>query len=203
MDERSGAVPGLVLLGVIVVIVIACVDPVREKLQEALGAPVNAPPRAAGSGDDVRGRAVAYLMARKGRREVGVNRGGWLDDWERANMGDVGWPWCGIAVWQAYRTAGHPIDANVRSVPWTDGAARAGSHGLHAVPLRAARPGDLVVLYRSKDHMGMVRARYRGGRLKTIEGNTTETGTGDGPEGIYARSRPERDIALVVRVEID
>jgi len=156
-------------------------------------------------------QAANWLLEREGRHENGTpNRADWLDKWQIANghprfgsPREEGWPWCGVAVWAAYKYgAGVLLDGRLRSTDFIFTASAANTEHMFRVPLRQAKKGDLVLLFKRGQHVGMVAADYRGGALATIEGNTSPGAAGSQSNGggIFRRNRAASEVVAIVRV---
>jgi CHAP domain/LysM domain len=100
-------------------------------------------------------------------------------------------PWCQVFVWWVFKHAGASTEMPKTSItrvayPWY-------KRNRALVPVAQAKPGDVVWFDFSKtldpvSHVGIVEKNLGGGRLQTIEGNTTRNGHG-GPEGVHRRTR--------------
>lgn len=123
-----------------------------------------------------RAATVALAMSQIGTSEYppGSNRqkyGVWY--------GFNGVPWCAIFMsWvlaHAGNTSGYRFASTAVSVSWARQRGR-------LVPLSYARPGDVLVkLYSgTSGHTGMATAAPAGGRLRTVEGNTSDANDRDG-----------------------
>jgi hypothetical protein len=156
-------------------------------------------------------KAANWLLEREGRHENKVpNRADWLDKWQVANghprfgsPGEEGWPWCGVACWAAYKYgAGVVLDGRLRSTDFIFTASAANTERMFRVPLKQAKKGDLVLLFKRGQHVGMVAADYKGGALATIEGNTSagSSGSQSNGGGIFRRNRAASDVVAIVRV---
>lgn len=163
--------------------------------------------------DKTRAAAVRSMVRLNGTVEhpPESNRGpGFIDDCQlhaghgRFGAGEKGWPWCGCAVHEAYRLAGVDLPGEIRSVGWLYSAAHAGHPKFKLVSLDKARKGDIVILFGSNTHMGLVRENYHGGDLPTVEGNTSpgNDGSQDNGGGIHERHRDPSAVVAIVRVVV-
>jgi hypothetical protein len=126
----------------------------------------------------VRDRAVRWAVAQAGLRERGLtNRSPAIDRWEREMGVRIGRPWCGAFVHQAFLRAGLRLSARLIDPQRSYRDARAHRRGLRAIPIRSVRRGDLLFFaFRPgllASHLAIVRARPRGGRAATVEGNVS------------------------------
>lgn len=84
-------------------------------------------------------------------------------------------PWCGVWCFNALRAAGvEGLDSNMASVAWIESQAKAGQRpfGNWTTDGGNAEPGDLVVLFGTGTHVGMVR-EVHSDYVITEEGNTS------------------------------
>ena len=177
-------------------------------------------------GDAATPGAAAYRWLDENRayEDWRNNRSALIDAWWKEYDADfVGQPWCGLAVWKAYKD-GAGVDLRDAGVVYTPGLT-ASIYAKHVVTDKsgkrfalgvvspfAARPGDIVLFDWSSagfgasstfaDHVGLVRAAARNGVLPTLEGNTQPGSSGDqsghgGGDGVYER---ERDLRYVLTV---
>jgi hypothetical protein len=126
----------------------------------------------------VRERAVRWAIAHAGLRERGsTNRSSQIDRWERAMGIRIGQPWCGAFVHQAFLRAGVRLSARLIDPDRSYRDAQANRRGLHAIPIRSVRRGDLLFFaFRQgllASHFAIVRSRPRNGRIATVEGNVS------------------------------
>lgn len=102
-------------------------------------------------------------------------------------------PWCAMFVSWCAAQVGVPITVvpKLAYVPYYYefyvASSRYKSRGSGYVP----HPGDLV-LFGSNDHIGIVE-KASGGKLITIEGNTSATGNSSNGDGVYRRTRSLND----------
>ncbi len=110
-------------------------------------------------------------------------------------------PWCAGFVTWALAKAGDPTPFRSAAVAsWVD-AARNHRNGMRIIPPGEVRPGDLVCYdwgggsdFGGDGHIGIVTSEVKGGRFKTIEGNTSSAAVsrldrslGGGPNIIFIR----------------
>ena len=149
-----------------------------------------------------RERAVRWAVAQVGVHELGTtNCGRRVERWQR----NAGWdlppcrPWCGAFVHEAFLQAGVDLRSAFLFPERVLADAWAGRRGLHAIPVRRVRRGDLVI-YKwpgsgdRADHFGIVTRAYRprSGVVHTVEGNTGQA--------VRAQARPLRHVVTGVRV---
>lgn len=168
--------------------------------------------------------AYRWLDENRAYEDWRNNRSALIDAWWREyDPGFVAQPWCGLAVWKAYRD-GAGVDLRDAGVVYTP-AMTASVYRKHVVSDKAgrrfalgvvspfaARPGDIVLFDWNgagfgasssyADHVGLVRAAAKNGVLPTLEGNTQPGAAGDqsghgGGDGVYER---ERDLRYVLTV---
>jgi hypothetical protein len=150
---------------------------------------------------------LAQKLVRLAHGEVGVrespknsNRGKRVQEYQAADWLDgTGYPWCASFICWLCREAG------VESRPRTAGAwdferwARKSS-----TPANLLKPdrnqikaGDIVVFTFS--HIGLAVEDQEGDTVRTIEGNTDESGSREGG-GVYAKVRSLRQIRSIIRI---
>jgi cell wall-associated NlpC family hydrolase len=146
--------------------------------------------------------AVRWAVAQVGVHERGTtNCGRAIERWQR----NAGWdlppcrPWCGAFVHEAFLRAGLDLHSAFLYPERVLDDARAGRHGLHAIPARRVRRGDLVIFKwpgsgDRADHFGIVTRPYRAGSgvVHTVEGNTAQA--------VRAKARPMAFVVTGVRV---
>jgi len=134
--------------------------------------------QAARSAADIRAQAVAWAAKQAGTRERGqTNCSPAINRWTR----DMGLrpcrPWCGAFVHQAFLRAGVRLSARLIDPERSYLDAIAGRRHLRAIPMSSVRPGDLLFFAfaagKRASHVAIVRTRPRGGRVLTVEGNTS------------------------------
>lgn len=147
--------------------------------------------------------ALAVAAGEVGVREVGVNRGRRVEEYLRAAHLAPGNPWCAAFVTWCIHRAAESVGAKT-SFPRTGYcptiATWARKHKvLHATP----QPGDLFLrwgqakgVWRFK-HTGFVES-VGGGGYRTIEGNTSPSGSREGDRVLRLR-RPLRAVDRFVR----
>ena len=147
-----------------------------------LGAPAGAGAGAEGAASPQAERAVRWALSQVGVRERGsTNCGPAVSRWQRR----AGWrvppchKWCGAFVHEAWLQAGVDLHSGFLDPQTVLDDARAGRHGLRAIPVRRVRRGDLVIFRWGErptraDHFGIVTARYRRGEgfVRTVDGNS-------------------------------
>ncbi len=147
--------------------------------------------------------AIAYARKRVGMIESppGSNRGPIIDKWNRLCNVPPGPKayWCGTACNAFLMAAGFPVQQWLRYCPWIEQRARSGQEGWswHSKP----RPGDLVLFGRGEaQHVGLVE-RASGGKLITLEGNTSpgSGGSQNNGGGLFQRTRNPHDPQFPVR----
>jgi hypothetical protein len=139
---------------------------------------------AAGSTADTRRSAaetaLAWAVKQDGTKERGTtNCSPTIDRWQR-DMGLKVPPcrvWCGAFVHQAYLRAGIKLSARLIDPDRSYDDAGAGRRHLHRIAVSAVRPGDLL-FYKFRagvraSHLAIARSRPHDGKLKTVEGNTS------------------------------
>lgn len=150
----------------------------------------------------VREKAVRWAIAQDGLREIGkTNCGPQINRWER-QMGLKVPPcrvWCGAFVHQAFRQAGVQLSSRLIDPHRSYDDAVAGRRGLRAIPIGSIQRGD-IVFYRFREgvrasHLAIARGRPSGGKLDTVEGNTSQA--------VRLERRVTRSIVLAARVTGD
>ena len=166
-------------------------------------APAAALPPSAGiatdAGGSTRERALSWAVAQDGTRERGSsNCSPTIDAWER----DMGLPvppcrvWCGAFVHQAYLRAGVKLSSRLIDPDRSYADAIAGRRQLRRIAVSAIRPGD-IVFYKFREtvrasHLALARSRPKGGKLDTVEGNTSNA--------VRLQTRGTQYIVLAARV---
>jgi cell wall-associated NlpC family hydrolase len=86
-------------------------------------------------------------------------------------------PWCGAFVHQAFLRAGVRLSARLIDPDRSYLDAVAGRRHLRAIATSSVGPGDLLffgfVAGKRASHLAIVRTRPSGGRVLTVEGNTS------------------------------
>jgi|GEM_PF-2058685 len=127
-----------------------------------------------------RDTAVAWAVAQNGLHENGTsNCGPQINRWQR-DMGLRVPPcrvWCGAFVHQAFRQAGVQLSSRLIDPHRSYLDAVAGRQGLRTIPIGAIQRGD-IVFYKFREgvkasHLALARGRPSGGKLATVEGNTS------------------------------
>lgn len=143
-------------------------------------------------------KAIQWAMGKVGTRESGHNRGAAVDAIQK-KFGMAGQPWCGLFVGNAAKAAGAKgLTAEVASVPAimrNAQAKRAGFTGWSR-DSRSARPGDFVVLF-GGGHVELVVGVNRDGSIRTVGGNTSLAGGG---EGVAKKTRGRGEITGIAHV---
>lgn len=128
----------------------------------------------------VRAQATSWAEQQIGHREVGTsNCSSKINRWERA-MGFKVPPckvWCGALVHQAFLRAGVRLSPRLIDPDKSYGDAVAGVRKLKRISISQIQRGDIVFyLFRKNlraSHLGIARGRPSGGKLNTVEGNTS------------------------------
>jgi len=161
-------------------------------------------PAAAAAQAPPRERAVRWAISQVGVHEIGAtNCGTLVERWQR----NARWtvppcrPWCGAFVHEAFLQAGVDLRSAFLFPTRVLDDARAGRRGLHAIPVRRVRRGDLVIFKwpgtgDRADHFGIVTRAYRPGSgvVHTVEGNTSQA--------VRAQGRPITHAVTGVRVDV-
>lgn len=143
--------------------------------------------------------ALSWAVRQVGTQERGkTNCSPTIDRWQR-EMGLNVPPcrvWCGAFVHQAYKRAGIKLSSRLIDPDRSYDDAVAGRRHLRRIPVSSIRPGD-VVFYRFREgvrasHVALARSRPKGGRLATVEGNTSHA--------VRLQTRGTRYIVLAARV---
>jgi len=148
--------------------------------------------------------AVDWALKQVGKSESPPesNSGPGIDEWVGFfDLGPV--PWCGCFAGYAVKKIG-----KAKSETWFPHAgnirrdALAGLNNLHDVNPAEAQPGDIVTFFSGgDDHIGLVRAKSKDGKVLTVEGNTSSA-TRDADGGIVeAKERSFSEITCVARIE--
>jgi cell wall-associated NlpC family hydrolase len=158
---------------------------------------------AAGNATDTRSSvgeaALAWAVKQAGTRERGTtNCSPAIDRWQR-DMGLKVPPcrvWCGAFVHQAYKRAGVRLSARMIDPDRSYDDALAGRRHLRHIPVSAVRPGD-VLFYKFRagvraSHLALARSRPKGGKLDTVEGNTSNA--------VRLETRGTKYVVLAARV---
>lgn len=154
--------------GIIVIVVLVTV------LVAAAPVATGAPHSAAA----MRAHAVAWAVKQAGVHEVGqTNCSAKIDRWTR----DMGLhpcrAWCGAFVHEAFLQAGVRLSARLIDPDRSYLDAIAGRRHLRAIATSSVRPGDLLFFAfeagKRASHLAIVRSRPSGGRVATVEGNTS------------------------------
>jgi len=145
-------------------------------------------------------KTIAWAASKIGARETGYNTGPDVDPLIRRGGGTPGQAWCGFFCGAALKAAGIDAPASIGAVEWSyNSAPRKLSPFRGAVAAKDAEPGDLVILFGSTTHIGLVeRNDRRNSRLHTIEGNT---GLPNGGQGVARKERPYSDCVRIAQVD--
>lgn len=102
---------------------------------------------------------------------LGSNTGKKVREYQASTwLGGTGWPWCvAFCVYHALKAGFKLPYLGAGAYAWLDWAKRAG----WVVPASGAVPGDFVVFNVGAGHMGMLREKVSGGRVKTVDGNVS------------------------------
>lgn len=125
-----------------------------------------------------RADAVSWAVKQAGTAERGTsNCSPKIDRWTR-NMGlRPCRPWCGSFVHAAFLQAGVRLSARLIDPDRSYLDAVAGRRHLRAIPISSVRTGDILffsfVSGKRASHLAIVRGRPSGGRVATVEGNTS------------------------------
>ncbi len=157
----------------------------------------------AGSATDARTSArqaaLSWALDQVGTRERGqTNCSPKIDRWQR-DMGLKVPPcrvWCGAFVHQAYKRAGIKLSSRLIDPDRSYDDAIAGRRHLRRISVSSIRPGD-IVFYKFRDgvrasHLALARSKPKGGKLDTVEGNTSNA--------VRLETRGTRYIVLAARV---
>lgn len=151
------------------------------------------------AGTSIREKAVAWAVKQDGTAERGTtNCSPTIDRWQR-EMGlklPPCRPWCGAFVHQAYKRAGVKLSARLIDPDRSYDDAIAGRRNLRQIAVSAIRPGD-IVFYKFREgvrasHLALARSRPKGGKLDTVEGNTSNA--------VRLETRGTQYIVLAARV---
>lgn len=144
--------------------------------------------------------AIRWAEQRIGTKEVGQNRGQAVEKIIRDQGGFPGQPWCGYFCRGALRAAGLTPPVNMAVVQWiynTSGAK--GSVFSGRTTPQNAKPGDLVILFGTGQHVGLVvRVNVTRNIVETIEGNTGLPGGGG---GVARKERPFSQCVAIAQVK--
>jgi hypothetical protein len=159
------------------------------------------PPSDPRSGTDPPNRALKWMADHRGITEDPVNsncdsrKDGIRAAQDRCAGGGT-WlryqPWCGTWCFNALQAAGgvKGLDSNMASVAWIESQARAGRDPFSSWTTNGDKcePGDLVVLYGSGTHVGMLRQVQSSSSIVTEEGNTSVGSNGGSAQKTRSRS---------------
>ena len=147
-----------------------------------LGASLGSVTSSAGgaSAGTVRAKATSWAEKQAGHRENGTsNCSSKINAWERA-MGFKVPPckvWCGAFVHQAFLRAGVKLSPRLIDPDKSYGDAVAGVRKLKRISISQIQRGDIVFYMFRKNlrasHLGIARGKPSGGKLNTVEGNTS------------------------------
>lgn len=154
---------------------------------------------AADAGSSVRSKALSWALTQVGTRERGTtNCSSKINRWQRDMRLKV--PpcrvWCGALVHQAYLRAGVRLSKRLIDPHRSYADAVARRRHLRKIKISQIRPGD-IVFYKFREgvrasHLALARSRPKGGRLRTVEGNTSHA--------VRTQTRGTRYIVLAARV---
>lgn len=151
------------------------------------------------SAGSVRAKATSWAESQLGHREVGTsNCSSRINKWER-DMGFKVPPckvWCGALVHQAFLRAGVKLSPRIINPDKSYSDAVAGKRKLRRISISQIRRGDIVFyLFRTDmraSHLGIARGKPSGGKLRTVEGNTSHA--------VRFKTRGTQYIVLAARV---
>lgn len=133
---------------------------------------------------------MAWLCDRASVREVGVNRGYWVEKFLKVTGLGGGYPWCAATIAWCCDTLGieRPKSGAAAVRIWVSWARRTG----RIVPISEAKRGDLLFMLNKNltGHIGSC-SGVEGDLIHSIEGNTSSGVRGsqrDG-DGLYRRTR--------------
>jgi hypothetical protein len=150
---------------------------------------------------------LAQKLVRLAHGEVGVrespknsNRGKRVQEYQAADWLDgTGYPWCASFICWLCREAG--VENRPRTAGAWDFERWARKSSTPANLLKPARnqikAGDIIVFTFS--HIGLAVEDQEGDTVRTIEGNTDESGSREGG-GVYAKVRSLRQIRSIIRI---
>ena len=158
------------------------------------------PPSDPGSGTDRRNRALKWMSDHRGITEDPVNsncdnRSDGIRAAQDRCAGGGTWlryqPWCGVWCFNAMTAAGgvKGLNSNMASVSWIEQQAKAGKDPFSSWQTNGdnCEPGDLVVLFGSGVHVGMVR-EVQSSSVITEEGNTSVGNNGGSAQKTRSRN---------------
>ncbi len=144
------------------------------------------------------------------QKEVGVresprnsNRGKRVQEYQRATWLDgTSWPWCAAFICWLCQKAGMPNSVRPKTAGAWDFENWARKSSTPAKLIKPAskdkiRAGDIVVF--SFSHIGLAVDDQDGSTVRTIEGNTDESGSREGG-GVYAKTRRKSQIRSIIRL---
>lgn len=151
------------------------------------------------AGTSVRAAALSWAVAQVGTKERGTtNCSPTIDRWQRG-MGLKVPPcrvWCGAFVHHAYKRAGINLSSRLIDPHRSYADAVAGRRHLRRISVSSIRPGD-IVFYKFRQgmrasHLALARSKPKGGKLDTVEGNTSNA--------VRLQTRGTKYIVLAARV---
>jgi hypothetical protein len=141
-----------------------------------------------------KGERVLLLMANLADhqmvREVGVNRGPWVERFLKATGLGAGFPWCAATIAWCCDTLGieRPKSGAAAVRIWVSWAKKTG----RIIPISEAKRGDLLFLLNRNltGHIGVCQG-VDGDQINSIEGNTSsgQRGSQRDGDGLYRRTR--------------
>jgi hypothetical protein len=149
-------------------------------------------------------RLVSILTAEEGVREIPAdsNRGKRVEEYQRAtNLGGTGWPWCAAFICWGIKKLGEemvlPFDRPETAAAWGFEAWAREERQKLFKPRTTIKAGDIVMFTFS--HIGFAIADEKNGAVKTVEGNTNQSGSREGG-GVYIQSRKTSLIRSHIRL---
>jgi CHAP domain len=127
---------------------------------------------------DVAGGALRFARAELGVREVAVNKGRRVTEYQKSVRNDdyaLGQAWCASFITWTFLQAGDRTPLRSALVSEWVAEARRNRFGLSLVRSADVRAGDLVTLMKAGkwEHMGIVSSVAANGKVQVISGNTT------------------------------
>lgn len=138
-------------------------------------------------------RLISICTAMDGTREVPVdsNRGKQVQEFQAAtSLEGTGWAWCAAFICWGFKKLGEemklPFDRPTTAAAWGfEEWAR--DEGLKLYKPRTKILGGDIVMF-TFSHIGLAIADEKNGSVKTVEGNTNQSGSREGG-GVYIQNR--------------